>query len=89
MPLNSRTLGGSTRLEDAAAGGRPVRELPQSEDPDAVKRIQKALVELGFQRFFTSKSFPQGFDGEPDGRYGMETVNAVKAFQQQLLCSGF
>jgi len=83
MPLRSRILSGNARLEDVAAGGPPVRELPHVEtDPDAVRRIQKAMVALGFRSFFTSKTFSEGFDGEPDGRYGLETVNAVKAFQR-------
>jgi len=84
MPLTSKILSGNSRLDQAAAGGTPLRELPQVDDPEAVKRVQKALVALGFSSFFTSKSFPQGLNGEPDGRYGTETLDAVKAFQKQV-----
>jgi hypothetical protein len=69
------------RLDEAAAGGKPIRELPtQVDDPDAVRRIQKALKALGFSM---TRSFERGQNGEPDGRYGDETFSAVQAFQAQ------
>lgn len=80
MPLKSTILTGSARLEQAAAGGPSVKKAPPADDPDAVKRIQRALVTLGFP---LPKSFPNGPAQDPDGKYGMETFNAVQAFQKQ------
>lgn len=77
MPLRSEILAGNARLEAAANGAPSVKKAPPADDPDAVRRIQKALVALGFP---LPISFPPG--GEPDGKFGTETFNAVIAFQR-------
>src|SRR3546814_5766692 len=79
MPDFSILLG-SPRLDIAAAGGPSVKKRPPDDDPDAIRRIQRALVELGFP---LPKSFPGGASGEPDGLFGPETFNAVHAFQKR------
>jgi peptidoglycan hydrolase-like protein with peptidoglycan-binding domain len=78
MILKSMTLGGSARLESAVSGGPPVTSRPPADEMDAIKRIQKALVLLGFP---LPISVPNGPGGEPDGIFGPETYNAVIAFQ--------
>jgi peptidoglycan hydrolase-like protein with peptidoglycan-binding domain len=88
MALTSKILKGNPRLDSAANGGPPLRELPQNDDPEAVKRLQNALVALGYQSYFTAKSFPNGFDSDPDGRFGQETYNAVMAFQRKKAFPG-
>src|SRR3546814_8585096 len=70
----------SPRLDIAAAGGPSVKKRPPDDDPDAIRRIQRALVELGFP---LPKSFPDGASGEPDGLFGPVTFNAVYAFQKR------
>ncbi len=81
MALESAILSGSTRLEGAAAGGASVKKRPPDDDADAVRRIQNALVALGFP---LPKSFPAGAGGAPDGLFGNETANAVVLFQKQV-----
>jgi peptidoglycan hydrolase-like protein with peptidoglycan-binding domain len=78
MTLKSDILAGSPRLELAASGGPSVRM--GAHEPDAVKRIQKALVALGFPMPI---SFPNGPAGEPDGIFGQETYQKVIAFQRR------
>src|SRR5690606_23970972 len=80
MPLFSVLLSDSARLESAAAGGPSVKKRPPDDEPDAVRRIQRALVELGFP---LPKSFPDGPAAEPDGLFGPETFNAVYGFQKR------
>lgn len=80
MALSSSPLAGSTRLEQAAVGGPSVKKGPPHDDPDAVGRIQRALVKLGASM---PKSFPAGPTGEPDGIFGAETFNAVYTFQKR------
>jgi len=78
MPLQSDTLKGNARLDQAAAGGPSVKKRPPDEDPDAVARIQRALVELGHP-------LPMSFaSGSADGIFGNETFNAVVAFQKKV-----
>ncbi|MEW5977111.1 MAG: hypothetical protein AB1898_15020 [Acidobacteriota bacterium] len=82
MLLKSTILSGNDRLERAAAGGPSVKPAPPAEDPEAVRRIQKALVFLlGVPM---RSSFPTGPEGEPDGRYGNETCDFVIAFQKKV-----
>jgi hypothetical protein len=77
MPLQSEILRGNARLDNAAAGGPSVKKGPPHDDPGAVKKIQRALVELGHP-------LPVSFSsGEPDGIFGNETFNAVIAFQKK------
>lgn len=78
--LKSALLSGNARLEDAAGGGPSVKKAPPADDPDAVRRIQKALVALEFSMPI---SFPAGTDKEPDGKYGDETHKTVVAFQKK------
>jgi hypothetical protein len=78
MTLKSDILAGSPRLELAASGGPSVKM--GANEPDAVKRIQKALVALGLPMPI---SFPDGPDGEPDGIFGHETYRTVLAFQRR------
>jgi len=80
MMLKSDILSGSARLEFAASGGPPVKMKPPLDQPDAVKRIQKGLVALGFRM---PLSFPNGPNGEPDGIFGNETYQTVVAFQRR------
>jgi peptidoglycan hydrolase-like protein with peptidoglycan-binding domain len=81
MALNSAILSGNARLEQAANGGPSVKKRPPDDDEDAVRRIQNALVALGFP---LPKSFPNGPTGAPDGKFGDETAGAVKKFQQKV-----
>jgi peptidoglycan hydrolase-like protein with peptidoglycan-binding domain len=60
------------------------KSTPPPDDVDAVRRIQKALVALGLP---LPLSFPQGFLSEPDGKFGLETYNAVIAFQKKVFPS--
>ena len=53
---------------------------PPADEPDAVKRIQKGLVALGFRM---PVSIPNGPTGEPDGIFGHETYQTVIAFQRR------
>jgi hypothetical protein len=81
LPLQSSILAGNTRLESAASGGPSIKAAPPADDPDAVRRIQKALAALGFP---LPISFRKGTGGEPDGKFGEETYRAVVAFQQRV-----
>ncbi|BDC48590.1 hypothetical protein F183_A09060 [Bryobacterales bacterium F-183] len=80
MHLRSAQLSGCRRLEDVSAGGR-VLQLPSTPDDfEAVQRIQRALVTLGHA---LPRSFPNGPNSEPDGKFGTETRQAVIAFQKR------
>ncbi len=80
MALKSRILAGNTRLELAFAGGPAIRRKPPTDDADAVGRIQKGLVALGYPM---PDSFPRGYDAEPDCDFEGETYNTVIAFQNE------
>jgi hypothetical protein len=80
MPLESALLKGNARLEAVAAGGPSIKAAPPADDDEAVIRIQLALVRLGFA---LPKSFPDGPNEDPDGKFGPETTAAVIAFQKQ------
>jgi len=87
MPLNSAIFKGTApnaRLEQAAVGPPPIKAAPPADDVEAVRRIQRALVALGHP---LPKSFPNGPDKEPDGKYGEEVFQAVLAFQQRFFTS--
>lgn len=79
MALESTILKGNPRLDRAASGGGSIRPGPPHDDPEAVKRIQKGLKQLGYP---LPLSFPNGYDKDPDGVYGEETRKAVVAFQR-------
>lgn len=78
--LQSNLLSGNQRLQQAANGPPSIRKRPPDDDADAVRRIQKALIKLGFN---LPISFPNGPAMEPDGRYGPETEKAVRDFQKR------
>ena len=78
MALQSEILRGNQRLDNAADGGPSIKKRPPDEDPDAVGKIQRALVELGHP-------LPVSFSsGGPDGIFGNETFNAVVAYQKKV-----
>ncbi len=78
--LRSIILAGNSRLDVASQGPPSIKMAPPHDDADAVMRIQKALVALGFK---LPKSFPKGPEEDPDGKYGKETFDAVVAFQKR------
>lgn len=78
MALRSEILSGNQRLDTAAAGGPSIKKRPPDEDPEAVKKIQRALVELGHPLPISFSS------GGPDGVFGDETFNAVMAYQKKV-----
>jgi hypothetical protein len=80
MPLESKILSGNPRLDDAAGGGPSIKPAPPADDVDAVRRIQKALLEL---KFPLPLSFPDGPTKEPDGQFGHETYTQVIEFQKK------
>lgn len=61
-----------------------LKKGPPHDDPDAVRRIQKALVAFGYKM---PLSFPQGPGSTPDGIFGSETFNMVMAFQKREFSS--
>jgi hypothetical protein len=74
---------GVPRLDEAfASPSRTIRPAPPKDDPAAIRRIQRALAMLVGEGFM-NKSFPNGFDQEPDGQYGQQTMEAVIRFQKQ------
>ena len=81
MPLKSTILQGSPRLENVMAGGPSVRQRTPGDDPEAVKRIQRALVLLVGPM---PMSFPPRLGGQPDGIYGDETRRHVETFQKRV-----
>lgn len=82
MALQSAILSGSKRLENVLNGAPSVKRRPPDDEPDAVRRIQMALVNLGMGPM--PKSFPNGHNNPPDGDYGDETVNKVIKFQHSV-----
>lgn len=73
---------GVPRLDEAfASRSRTIRPAPPADDPAAIRRIQKVLAMLVGPAAM-NKSFPNGFDQEPDGKYGQQTMDAVIAFQK-------
>lgn len=81
MALQSAILAGNARLEQVLNGAPSVKKRPPADDIDAVRRIQKALVALGFA---LPRSFPNGPNNDPDGVFGDETFTAVQKFQQRV-----
>ncbi len=61
-------------LADRFAGGPPIQHMPENEQAmsvEQVRELQELLNGLGFD------------SGEPDGRVGSRTRNAIRAYQQQ------
>ncbi len=81
MPLESSILKGSARLEGVISGGAPVKQKPPGDEADAVRRIQRGLIALGFPLPVSTKNSKSG---EPDGVLGGETHRAIVAFQQRF-----
>lgn len=81
MALSSALLSASPRLVQVSNGGQPVRPAPPADDADAVRRLQKALRSL--TGLPMPKTFLNGPNGEPDGKYGQETVDTVIVFQKK------
>ena len=82
MPLQSAILSGNARLEQVLTGAPSVKRRPPDDDPDAVRRIQIALVNLGMGPM--PKTFPDGHNNAPDGEFGDETVGKVVKFQRTV-----
>lgn len=82
MALQSAILSGNHRLDQVSNGAPSVKRRPPDDDPDAVRRIQIALVNLGMGPM--PKSFLNGHNNAPDGEYGDETVGKVMKFQQTV-----
>lgn len=80
MAYKSSLFTGNTRLDEIAAGGPSLKPWDSGNDPDAVRRLQKALVQLVGSM---PKSFPNGPMAEPDGVYGRETQDYVMRFQRK------
>lgn len=78
--LQSKLLSPNSRLQQAAKSPPSIRKRPPDDDADAVRRIQKALAQLGHK---LPKSFPGGPNLEPDGLFGPETESAVREFQKK------
>lgn len=73
MPLRSPRFASNARLQAASENNPPIRLFERGE---AVGILQKAFVDLGF-------SMPRSMrSGRPDGVFGQETLNTVRAFQQ-------
>ena len=69
MPLTNGRFAGDPVLEGCAAGAR-VLQAP--EEGDAVRAVQDALLDLGFELHV----------GGPDGKFGGETGDAVSAYKR-------
>lgn len=84
MALTSTLLSGSGRLKEAYADfGRRSLKNSSTEDRDATRRIQKALLILEGQQK-VREFFLDGFAQEPNGVYGQAMVRAVTGFQQRV-----
>ena len=86
MTFKSHILEGNPRLDQAATGGPSVKRAPPHDDPDAIKRIQRALMALGYS---LPRSSPDGPYGEPDGIYGEEVFTVVSQFQRRVFPNDF
>lgn len=84
MPLTHALLTGSPRLLEAYEnrGRKSVKRSPPDE-PDEVKRIQKAMLAVEGPRDLKT-SFPLGFDKNPTGVFNLDLFNVVLGFQQRV-----
>ena len=79
MALRSELLNPNRRLQQDSENPPSIKPFPSVEDRDAVKRIQEALVQLGY----LSSDFGLNLlSGEIFGMFGKTTEAAVKAFQK-------
>jgi hypothetical protein len=74
MALSSPRFAGNARLEKAAEN-KPAMGWGETGEP--VRVIQQALIDLGYFLDISTKRF-----GTPDGIFGNETSDRVKAFQR-------
>ena len=79
MPLKHPPFAASPILKAMEKGGSPLRRGHKS---SAVRLIQAALIQLGHK-------LPGSVNakGVPDGSFGAETEEAIKAFQTKLSLS--
>lgn len=81
MALASSLFQGNPRIDEASApGGRSIKRAPPHDDAEAVRRIQKAMLQLGRPM---ASSFPNGTSQEPDGKFGQDMFLQVIEFQKQ------
>lgn len=73
-PLVSTILAGDQRVADAAHNSPPLR---QGEISEGVRRLQRGLEAAGYALPLST------VEGGFDGRYGPETTQAVRRFQQE------
>jgi len=74
-PLKAARFADNERLQRAARNSPPLR---LNDVDDAVARMQRAFLDLGFPMTETTKK-----TGAPDGHYGAETAAAVRRFQEE------
>ena len=75
MVLMSPRFRDNARLQLAAANNPPLRRGAEGEH---VRLVQQGLIELGYAMPVSTKKY-----GSPDGIYGNETIEKVRAFQQR------
>lgn len=73
MPLTSPRFRNNQRLQTAAENAP---SLKQPERGQAVRLLQQALIDCGYPLPKSTARY-----GSPDGKYGVETETAVRAFQ--------
>ncbi len=78
MAFQSPLLNAVPSFAALLSGGTPLR--PGSSDQAAIRALQKALRALGYS---LPKSFPNGYEKDPDGKYGDETAQAVLDLQRK------
>lgn len=74
-PLRAARFADMDRLQKAAQNKPP---LQFNEVHDAIARVQRAFLDLGYKMPKTTKK------GFPDGHYGQETADAVRRFQTEF-----
>lgn len=75
MVLSSPRFRDNVRLQQAATNSPALRFGAES---DAVRLVQQGLMDLGFPLPVSNKKY-----GSPDGMYGSETAEKVRAFQRR------
>ena len=76
MPLSSARLSRDNDLQNAAENRAPLKRGARG---DAVKILQRSLIDLGF-------AMPRSTtNGTPDGIYGPESEATVKAHMSRIL----
>lgn len=75
MALTSPRFAGNARLQAASENRPSIRFMEQNRE--AVAILQQAFIDLGFPMPRSTKA------GKPDGIFGQETLDTVKAFQRK------